>query len=205
MKYFKLKKQNKIKTIEISALFGLVLAIILCFCGCFIGSENISKNVLRLHILANSNSQQDQNLKLKVRNEVLKNFNFNHNNNLEESKEYVKNNLQKIEEVAKKTIEKEGFCYPVKAKLKKTYFQTREYDGFSMPAGCYTALRIEIGSAKGKNWWCVMVPSLCVPAANNEKAFKTFNPQEEDLIKKGYKTEIRFKTIEIFKRLFFKS
>lgn len=203
MKYFKLKKQNKLKTIEISALFGLVLAIILCLCGCFVSSENISKNVLRLHILANSNSEQDQNLKLKVRNEILKNFNFNNNNNLEESKEYVRNNLNKIEDVAKNTIKKEGFCYPVKAELKKTYFKTREYKNFSMPAGFYTAVRIEIGQAKGKNWWCVMVPSLCVPAANKEKAFKTFSSQEEDLIKKGYKTEIRFKTIEILKNLFF--
>ena len=202
MNYFKLKKKRKITKVEISFLFGLIAAIMASFFGCLNNTEKIEKNVLRLHILANSNSKKDQNLKLKVRDAILENFNFNKNNDIEKSKQYVKTNLKEIEKVAKKTIEQEGFYNDVNAKLEKTYFKTREYNGFSMPAGFYNALRIEIGNAKGKNWWCVMVPSMCIPAAK-KKAIKTFSNNEQDLIKKGNKIEVRFAAIEVFKNLFF--
>lgn len=204
MEYFKFKKTRKITNMEISILFGLIAAILMSFFGCLKQTENLEKNVLRLHILANSNSKEDQNVKLKVRDEILKNFDFNtYNNDINKSKQKIRNELKDIEAVAKKTLEKEGFEDDVKAKLEKTYFNTREYKDFSMPAGIYDALRIEIGNAKGKNWWCVMVPSMCVPAASEkQKAINTFNDSEKDLITKGSKTEIRFKAIEIFKNIF---
>ncbi len=204
MQYFKFKKTKKITNLEISIIFGLITAILMSFFGCLKQTENLEKNVLRLHILANSNSKEDQNVKLKVRNEILKNFNFNNeDNDINKSKRKIKNELKDIEAVAKKTLEKEGFEYGVKAKLEKTYFTTREYKNFSMPAGVYDALKIELGNAKGKNWWCVMVPSMCVPAASEkQKAIDTFSSSEKDLITKGGKTEIRFKTIEIFKNIF---
>lgn len=204
MEYFKFKKTRKITNVEISILFGLIAAILMSFFGCLKQTENLEKNVLRLHILANSNSKEDQNVKLKVRDEILKNFDFNtYNNDVNKSKQKIRNELKDIEAVAKKTLEKEGFEDDVKAKLEKTYFNTREYKDFSMPAGVYDALRIEIGNARGKNWWCVMVPSMCVPAASEkQKAINTFNDSEKDLITKGSKTEIRFKAIEIFKNIF---
>ena len=204
MQYFKLKKTKKITNIEISILFGLITAILMSFFGCLKQTENLEKNVLRLHILANSNSKEDQSVKLKVRDEILKNFDFNtYNNDINKSKQKIRSELKKIEAVAKKTLEKEGFDDSVKASLEKTYFDTREYKDFSMPAGVYDALKIEIGNAKGKNWWCVMVPSMCVPAASEkQKAINTFNDGEKDLITKGNKTEIRFKSIEIFKNIF---
>ncbi len=204
MQYFKLKKTKKITNIEISILFGLITAILMSFFGCLKQTENLEKNVLRLHILANSNSKEDQNVKLKVRDEILKNFDFNtYNNDINKSKQKIRSELKEIEAVAKKTLKKEGFDDSVKASLEKTYFDTREYKDFSMPAGVYDALKIEIGNAKGKNWWCVMVPSMCVPAASEkQKAINTFNDGEKDLITKGNKTEIRFKSIEIFKNIF---
>ena len=204
MQYFKLKKTKKITNIEISILFGLITAILMSFFGCLKQTENLEKNVLRLHILANSNSKEDQSVKLKVRDEILKNFDFNtYNNDINKSKQKIRSELKEIEAVAKKTLEKEGFDDSVKASLEKTYFDTREYKDFSMPAGVYDALKIEIGNAKGKNWWCVMVPSMCVPAASEkQKAINTFNDGEKDLITKGNKTEIRFKSIEIFKNIF---
>ncbi len=203
MQYFKFKKTRKITNVEISILCGLIAAILMSFFGCLKQTENLEKNVLRLHILANSNSKEDQNVKLKVRDEILKNFDFNtYNNDINKSKQKIRSELKDIESVAKKTLEKEGSTDCVKAKLEKTYFNTREYKDFSMPAGVYDALRIEIGNAKGKNWWCVMVPSMCVPAASEkQKAINTFNDGEKDLITKGGKTEIRFKSIEIFKNI----
>lgn len=204
MQYLKFKKTKKLNKLEFSILIGLISAIVLCFLNCYKTSENISRNVLRLHILANSNSEQDQALKLKVRDEILKNFNFNSfNNDLEKSKQEINEKIPQIESLAKKTIENEGYSYDVAAKLNNSYFSTREYDGFSMPAGFYDALRIEIGKAEGRNWWCVMVPSMCVPASNKkEEAFETFNTTEKDLLKKGYKTEIRFACVEFFKKIF---
>lgn len=199
-------KLNRFNNKEISILFGVIFAIVICFLGCFKKSENISKNVLRLHIIANSNKREDQELKLSVRNAILKNFNFsNYEKNLQECKKQVEKEIPNIENVAKNEIKKHGLNYNVKAELKNMYFNTREYDNFSMPAGFYDALRIKIGAAKGKNWWCVLVPSMCVPAANKKKedAFQTFNCEEKDLIKKGYKTEVRFAIIECFKNLFF--
>ena len=201
---FKFKKMNKINRLEISILVGIVTAIVLCFFNCFTKSEEISKNVLRLHILANSDSKEDQDLKIKVRDAVLKNFNFNKfNNDIEKSKQEIIKNLPSIIDVVKKTIKQEGFSYDVKANIEDVYFKTRDYENFSMPAGFYSALKIEIGKAQGKNWWCVMVPSMCVPAAKErKKAIETFNADEQDLIKKGNKTEIRFFTVELFKNLF---
>ena len=206
MEYLKFKKTKikKICRMEICVLVGLIVSIFFCFINCFKTTEKINKDVLRLHILANSNDEKDQNLKLKVRDNILKNFSFNNfNNNIEKSKQKIRNELPEIEKIAKETIEQEGFCYNVKAKLENTYFNTREYEGFAMPAGFYDALKIEIGNAKGKNWWCVMVPSLCIPAANKQQdAFLTFNSYEKDLIKKGFRTEIRFATVEFFKKIF---
>ena len=195
-----IKKINRFNKIEISALIGLLSAILVCFFNCFSNCDRISKNVIRLHILANSNSKQDQNLKIKLRDEILKNFNFdNLSNDKEKAKIQINEKIPEIEKLAKKTIEDEGFCYDVKAKLEKTYFSTREYDSFSMPAGFYDALRVEIGQAKGKNWWCVMVPSMCILAANKkEKIFDSFSESEKDLLKKGKKTEFRFATLLSF-------
>lgn len=205
MEYLKLKKTKKIYRTEVCVLLGLIISIFFCFINCFKTTEKINKNVLRLHILANSDDEKDQKLKLKVRDNILKNFSFNSfDNNIEKSKQKIRRELPKIEKIAKETIEQEGFCYNVKANLENTYFSTREYEGFAMPAGFYDALKIEIGKAKGNNWWCVMVPSLCIPAANKQKdAFLTFNSYEKDLIQKGYKTEIRFATVEFFKNIFY--
>ncbi len=199
-------KFNMLSNKEISTLFGIILAIVICFLGCFNKSEDISKNVLRLHIIANSNRKEDQELKLIVRDAILKNFNFsNYEKNLEECKKQVEKEIPNIESVAKNEIKKQGLNYDVKAELKNIYFNTREYNGFSMPAGFYDAVTIKLGTAKGKNWWCVFVPPLCLTVANRKKedAFQTFNCEEKDLVKKGYKTEVRFAIIECFKNLFF--
>ena len=126
-------------------------------------SYDISNSVFRLHVLANSDSNEDQALKYKVRDELL-----TYMNSLcagitskEEAILIVKNNKEKFEEIALKVIHEQGFDYSVNINIGNFEFPTKNYGDISLPAGLYDALRVEIGNASGQNWWCVMFPSLC--------------------------------------------
>ena len=131
----------------------------------------VRQEVLRLHILANSDSAADQAVKLLVRDAVLEETGelFSAAGTLEEARKTVEENLPAIEETARRVLRSKGCSYPVKAELTRMYFDTREYDGTTLPAGEYQALRLCIGRAQGKNWWCVMFPPICVPAAGLEE------------------------------------
>ena len=125
--------------------------------------DNVSSKITRLHILANSDNDYDQALKLLVRDAIIESTDIL---NGEYSKENIDSStLEKIEEISENVVYQNGFDYNVKASLTNMYFDTRVYDGFSLPAGNYDAVRIEIGEAQGKNWWCVMFPPLCAPLA----------------------------------------
>ena len=202
MKHIRLSN-IKIYKVEIAIFIGLIVSIICCFTNVVGQSEDISNHILRLHILANSDTEEDQNLKLKVRDEILSNFDFNYNDSSDlcEIEKQVDHERVNIEKVAKDVVEKAGYSYDVESEIVNMYFDTREYDNFAMPAGKYDALRIKIGEAKGHNWWCVLVPSLCVPAANgevNEKIEDVLNNQQQNLIETGCKTEVRFAIIEAY-------
>lgn len=202
MKYITLNRV-KIHRVEIAMFIGLLISVVCCFSNVIGQSEDISNHILRLHILANSDTEEDQRLKLQVRDEILNNFKFDYSDdsNLYEIERQVENERVNIERVARDFIEKAGYDYDVESELVSMYFDTREYDNFAMPAGKYDALRIKIGEAKGHNWWCVLVPSLCVPAANgevNEKIEDVLNDQQQNLIETGCKTEVRFAVIEIY-------
>lgn len=202
MKYVILNK-IKIYKVEIAIFIGLIVSIICCFVNLVGQSEDISNHILRLHILANSDTEEDQNLKLQVRDEILNSFNFDYtqDSDLYEIEKQVEDECINIEKVAKDVVEKAGYDYGVESEIINMYFDTREYDNFAMPAGKYDALRIKIGEAKGHNWWCVLVPSLCIPAANgkvNEKIEDVLNRQQQDLIETGCKTEVRFAIIEAY-------
>lgn len=202
MKYIMLNKL-KVYRVEIAVFVGLIVSIVCCFVNLVGQSEDISNHILRLHILANSDTEEDQNLKLQVRDEILNSFNFDYteNSDLYEMEKQVEDERINIEKVAKDVVEKAGYGYGVESEIVNMYFDTREYDNFAMPAGKYDALRIKIGEARGHNWWCVLVPSLCVPAANgevDEKIEDVFNRQQQDLIEAGCKTEVRFAVIEAY-------
>lgn len=131
----------------------------------------VRREVLRLHILANSDSAADQAVKLRVRDAVLEAFGgfFSAAGTLEEAEKAAMENLPAIEETARRVLAEEGCSYPVKAELTRMYFDTREYGETTLPAGEYQALRLSIGEAGGKNWWCVMFPPICVPAAGPDR------------------------------------
>ena len=126
-------------------------------------SSNISDSVFRLHVIANSNSIEDQNLKYKVRDKLLDYMNTLCANisSKEEAIKMVINYSQDFENIALEVIHNEGFDYPVNINVGNFEFPTKTYGDISLPAGLYDALRVEIGTASGQNWWCVMFPSLC--------------------------------------------
>lgn len=126
-------------------------------------SYDISSSVFRLHVIANSDSTEDQNLKYKVRDSLLDYMNTLCSNisSKEEAILMVQNHKEDFENIALEVIREEGFNYPVNINIGNFEFPTKTYGDISLPAGMYDALRVEIGTATGQNWWCVMFPSLC--------------------------------------------
>ncbi len=194
-----------------------VLTLIFTFCITYAKStaNDISKSVLRLHILANSNSAADQALKFKIRDRILTDcgYLFKDIQCLEDAISTANTHNHTLKQIAENEINSNGFDYPVKVSVESCAFPTKSYESITLPSGKYTALRIEIGEAKGENWWCVMYPPLCLTdgvlaASDNAKNKLKANlkPSEYDLITKqdsgAIPVEIRFKIVEIFQNLF---
>lgn len=183
---------------------GLVLSLCLSFCGFTGECDQIRDRVLRLHILANSDSTEDQQLKLKVRDTVVKTAAdiFDPAANVDDAIKIAEEKLPQIEAAAQQRVYDEGYHYEVHARLLKMYFNTRKYDTVTLPAGLYNALRITIGSGKGKNWWCVVFPPICVAAASDAAEMKdVLNPDQENIVTDSSKYVIRFKIVEIFEEI----
>lgn len=126
-------------------------------------SRRIAPKLLRFHVLANSNSHEDQALKLKVRTRLLALIydGLGENASLDETKAYIENHQTELTDEAEAYIREAGYDYPVKMELATCYFPTKAYGDMVFPCGDYEALRVEIGQAKGHNWWCVLYPPLC--------------------------------------------
>lgn len=159
--------------------------------------DSLSEKVLRLHVLANSDSEADQQLKLKVRDAILQESDrlFQQSDSKEAAMAQMATHLSDVEQVAERTLRKNGCDLPVTAALKKVEFNTRTYGNITLPAGEYDALQVEIGAAKGKNWWCVLFPSLCVPSSTNVQMEDVLTQDELQVVEQsGY--DVRFKVVE---------
>lgn len=173
-------------------------------------SNNLSDAVFRLHVLANSDSAEDQALKLKVRDSLLNYMNDICSNctTKEEAISLANENKKKFQQIAEQTISENGYNYPVKINIDNFYFPTKNYGDITLPAGFYDALRVEIGEAKGKNWWCVMFPSLCfidvssgiVDDSAKENLEKNLEEESYSIIsdKNNSEIKLKFKLIELF-------
>lgn len=162
---------------------SLILVLSICMVFLIIGllpvhgEAEIYDSVLRLHILANSDSDEDQALKLKVRDAILAEGGelFRDCRDLQEATDAVEKKREKLLEIARRTIADEGYDYPVELKLSEEEYPIRTYGAVCFPSGRYLSLQILIGEAEGKNWWCVLFPPLCLSAATetkeNEDAF----------------------------------
>ncbi len=186
-----------IKSVLIAAVLSVIISMLPFSAQC----DHLTKEVFRLHILADNDTREAQSLKLKVRDAVLKKTEklYKSADNLSEAIRLTDENLSMIADTAKKTVAKYGCSYPVKAEIKRMYFNTRYYGRVTMPSGFYDALRITIGEGKGHNWWCVMYPSLCVGASAdyNELKDRTSDDEYRVMTEDGY--EFKFKVIEYFK------
>lgn len=192
------------KTLKIFVPLFLVFVFVFSYIAPFIEtSENISDQVFRLHILANSDSAEDQQLKLKVRDEILKKGEkvFASSNSLEETIELCKNNIALFQQTAEQCLKDNGSNYDVKVYVDKEYFNTREYDEITLPSGIYNALKIEIGQGKGHNWWCVMFPAICLSSVTDDELNKYLSEDEQKLVNSDSKYEVRFKIVEIYEKV----
>lgn len=173
-------------------------------------STDISDSVFRLHVIANSDSDEDQSLKYKVRDNLLKYMNNICSNctSKQEAINLVTEHQEEFKQVALDTIKNEGYSYNVKINIGNFEFPTKQYGDISLPAGYYDALRVEIGEAKGRNWWCVMFPSLCfidvssgiVPEESKEELQNVLSDEEYSIISDNSDNgiKLKFKLIEFF-------
>lgn len=198
---------KKSRMIEISLAFGLIIAVAFSFVGFGAECENIRQDVVRLHILANSNSDKDQQIKLAVRDALLSSGKeiFNGIVNVENAEQCLESQKQELIEVADKVLSENGFNYKTQIYLTEEYFSTRSYDNFTLPAGEYLALKVVLGNGEGHNWWCVMFPPLCLPAASeNADIDAVFGENGAEIVRGNSKYEMRFKIVEIFESLKYK-
>lgn len=198
----------------------LLLLLVLLFIYTFISafsyvnavSSNIQDSVFRLHVIANSDSEEDQNLKYIVRDKILEYMNniYDNTSSKEDVIHLVNENIDNIKQIAEETIRENGYNYSVKLDIGNFAFPTKTYGDISFPAGFYDALKIQIGDAKGQNWWCVMFPPLCfvdvtsgiVPEESKEIMKDSLSDEEYKILsEKDNDVKFKFKIIEIFQNI----
>jgi len=205
---------NKFKRFTI-LFFLLILYVIICASSyTHAVCKSISDSVFRLHVIANSNSYEDQNLKYLVRDNILEYMNTITNNVTDKTEiiKIISNNLGNFKEIAQNTIYKNGYNYDVSVEIGNFEFPVKSYGDISFPPGFYDALKIKIGNASGQNWWCVMFPPLCfidvssgvVPDESKEMLESELNEEEYKLISDSSKeTKVKFKVIELLQNFDF--
>lgn len=184
-----------------SVIFALTFCFILMLVPFEGQCREISDKVFRVHILANSDSEADQKLKLRVRDalvnageEILKDV-----DSKEEAERLIEKNIPKLKSIAENVVFQNGYDYPIDLEITNMYFDTRHYGNITMPGGFYDALRVKIGKAEGKNWWCVMFPSLCIySVSKTETLEENLSDGEYKIISSENEYQYRFKIVEIF-------
>ncbi len=190
-----------LKKLEISITFALVVSIVFSVISFSATAEEIRNDVLRLHVIAASDSKDDQALKLKVRDAILDAGAeiFDGSVNVVNAVEKITPEINNLTETAQKIVKENGFDYDVKISISEEYFTTRTYETVTLPAGEYLSLIVRIGEGKGKNWWCVMFPPMCLSAADEEDVLKSvLSDSEIRLVNSRPEFEPRFKIIELF-------
>lgn len=192
---------RKIRIIETSVAIGLVFSIVFSIASFGFNCNEVRKNIVRLHILANSDNEEDQRIKLIVRDELLSCGEelFSGIVNVENAREILELQKEEIINKINNILYINGFDYSADICLVREYFNTRSYEGFTLPAGEYLAIKVLLGNGEGKNWWCVMFPPLCLPAANSEDSLDIYiNEKGAEAVQNYHKYEMRFKIIEIY-------
>ncbi len=209
-KILNLFKNPKVKMVIILSFLLFIYTTICAFSYAQNVSTDIANSVFRLHVIANSDSKEDQELKFKVRDCLLNYMKeiCGSCENKAEAISLVKEHQDEFNAIAKQTILDEGYSYDVKINIGNFEFPTKDYGDISLPACFYDALRVEIGDAKGQNWWCVMFPPLCfvdvtsgvVPEDSKEQLEDNLSEEEYALVSEDsdFKIQFKFKILEFF-------
>lgn len=199
------KIKRKIFKIEASVLAALLICCVLNISSFSEECKNIRSKMLRMHVIANSDSNADQELKLKVRDAVLAEGKeiFDGSVTAEDAKQKILPETERLRKAALEVIENEGFSYDVKITVADEYFDTRTYDNsVTLPAGYYKAVKVIIGEGEGHNWWCVMFPPMCLPAATKEcEISDVLEKSETEIVEGGNKYKFKFKIVEIYEKI----
>lgn len=222
----KLNKQNFIYNKDINSRIRVLFLILLLLSSWFLNQavqiyasdpkriqEGIADEIIRFHVIANSDSHEDQLLKYQVKDALVEALHpyLKDSENIEESRDILISKLPFIEAIANKLIRDKGYTYSVSASISSSYFPMKVYGDYSFPPGVYEALQIRIGDAKGKNWWCVMFPPLCfvdetysIVDEDSEEKLKYLLTEEEFESLKNDKVpvKIKLKLLEAIKKLF---
>ena len=203
------------KKIKIIVIFIVLFAIFIFTCAySYVSaiSDNLYNSIFRLHVIANSDSESDQNLKCIVRDSLINYMNDNCNNLSTKDKvvSYAKNNLSNLQKIAENTVQEQGFNYPVSVEIGNFEFPTKKYGDIVFPAGFYDAIRVKIGKSAGKNWWCVMFPPLCfvesstgiVPNSSKEVLQNSLSDENYMIVSESNNSNVafKFKIVEFFEK-----
>lgn len=195
----------KLKSFE---KIGIIIVFIAMVYTCTINSEaaDLSSKLVRLHVVANSDTDSDQELKLKVRDDILSYLETRLSgvSDRDRAEEILKAEFNSITSVAENRIAEEGYTYKVSVSLEEEYFPTTEYDTFSLPAGYYDALRIVIGEGAGHNWWCVVFPSMCTSSEFDVELAKDAGLSDDEIsiiTESGEGYTIKFKSLELIAKM----
>ena len=200
------RTRRTLRIVELALLLGTAV-FLLTGAWALNTQRDLADRVVRLHVLANSDSEEDQALKLLVRDSVLERATalLEQTESRAEAEALLRESLPELETIAEETVRANGYSYAVTAELEDTSFPTKEYDGFSLPAGEYLALRILIGEGAGQNWWCVVFPPLCTAASADVPETALAAGFTEDQV--GLMTEedsgyvLKFKAVEWWEQL----
>lgn len=216
LSYTLFEPKEKIQYLKTNIISICVLLIIsfLCFMQFLHTSnfknlqEDISHEILRFHVVANSDSKQDQEIKLVIKEELTTALkpSLKHAKNIDEARVIIKENLSTLEQIANQTLIDNGYEYTASASLEKGYFPLKVYGDLTLPPGEYEAIRIELGLAKGQNWWCIMFPPLCfvdstysvVPDSSKEQLKTVLTDEEYDMVfqQKDVKVKVKLKIFD---------
>ena len=186
-------------------IFCMVFSLAAGFAAVADQRQMLDSSVIRLHVLAASDSVEDQQIKLRVRDAVLESLGEELRNvtDVNLAKQYIREDLPKIRQAAQETLAALGCQDSVSVTLGEMYFDTREYDHFSLPAGIYDALRVTIGEGRGQNWWCVVYPTFCITTQEEfrQVAAGAGFPEALTGALEGEEYEIRFFLLDLLGRL----
>lgn len=180
---------------------ALTVSLIVSLGGFGAECAEIRERVLRLHVLANSDSEEDQALKLKVRDAVVQEAAglFDGCTDRASAHQTAEEQLLRLQAAAEACVQAEGYDYAVEVELCEMYFTTRQYETVTLPAGRYDALRVTIGEGAGRNWWCMVFPPMCVSAAvEHTELSEVLDEEQMDIVEHPQQYEVRLKVVEWF-------